>query len=294
MIIQGSYFGDKADVWSTGCILLELVVGHERFCEIWMTAYDYEILQDKDKFTRCIKETTADLPGNLTFSARLNDFILQFFELRPSRRPSVSALSSHDWLNGLADVELSELESVRPQRSVSMDVLRGSLHMSSMLEMTVTTGEEDMTQGLDRRYVEEIFSNLSERERKHMEEYIVAHKNDEGLHVMHLPPIVPATPNISGAKKLLRKGHEANDFSTFYDGFSSPSSRGSLSPVPSNPGSGRASILPGVIENEVLSDPDMGPKGSAGNRSLANLARHPPIDQAKLFNSQSDRNLDRC
>jgi len=293
MIIQGSYFGDKADVWSTGCILLELVAGHERFCEIWMTAYDYEILQDKDKFTRCIKETTADLPGNLTFSARLNDFILQFFELRPPRRPSVSALSTHDWLEGLAEVEFS----VRPQRSVSMDVLRTSPHMSMLEGMTVTTGEEDMTQGLDRRYVEEIFSNLSERERKHMEEYIVAHKNDEGLHVMHLPPIVPATPNISGAKKLLRKGHEPNDFSTFYDGFNSPTSRGSISPVPSLSGSGRetgrASLLPGVVENEVLSDPDLGPKGSVGNRSLANLSRH-PIDQAKLVNSQSDRNLDRC
>jgi hypothetical protein len=29
----------------------------------------------------------------------------------------------------------------------------------------------------DRRYVQEIFSNLSERERRHMEEYIGAHTN---------------------------------------------------------------------------------------------------------------------
>ena len=38
MIMHGSYYGDKADVWSIGCILLELVAGHEKFCDIWMTA----------------------------------------------------------------------------------------------------------------------------------------------------------------------------------------------------------------------------------------------------------------
>jgi serine/threonine protein kinase len=45
MITQSQYYGDKADIWSTGCILLELILGHERFCEVWMPAYDYEVLQ---------------------------------------------------------------------------------------------------------------------------------------------------------------------------------------------------------------------------------------------------------
>lgn len=31
MIICGSYEGDKADVWSIGCILLELLFGHRRY-----------------------------------------------------------------------------------------------------------------------------------------------------------------------------------------------------------------------------------------------------------------------
>lgn len=43
MITHGSYYGDKVDIWSVGCILLELVLGHERFCDMWMTAYDYEV-----------------------------------------------------------------------------------------------------------------------------------------------------------------------------------------------------------------------------------------------------------
>jgi hypothetical protein len=43
MIMYGKYYGDKADIWSIGCILLELVLGHEKFCDLWMTAYDYEV-----------------------------------------------------------------------------------------------------------------------------------------------------------------------------------------------------------------------------------------------------------
>lgn len=31
MIMTGSYEGDKADVWSTGCILLELLFGRRRY-----------------------------------------------------------------------------------------------------------------------------------------------------------------------------------------------------------------------------------------------------------------------
>jgi serine/threonine protein kinase len=61
MITKGSYFGDKADIWSIGCVLLELVVGHEKFCDMWMTAYDYEILQDKEKFKQIIEEKVGNL-----------------------------------------------------------------------------------------------------------------------------------------------------------------------------------------------------------------------------------------
>lgn len=35
----------QADVWSLGCILLELVIGHAEFCRLWMTAYDHEQLK---------------------------------------------------------------------------------------------------------------------------------------------------------------------------------------------------------------------------------------------------------
>jgi serine/threonine protein kinase len=38
MIIDGSYYGDKVDVWSVGCILLELLFGHEKVCGSYIYA----------------------------------------------------------------------------------------------------------------------------------------------------------------------------------------------------------------------------------------------------------------
>ena len=34
------------DVWSVGCILLEMMLGHARFGRVWMPAYKYDTLHD--------------------------------------------------------------------------------------------------------------------------------------------------------------------------------------------------------------------------------------------------------
>ena len=68
MIVTGKYHGDKADIWSVGCILLEMLFGHRKFIDIWMQAYDYEVLQDKAMFTEEIQLACASLPKHLTFS----------------------------------------------------------------------------------------------------------------------------------------------------------------------------------------------------------------------------------
>ena len=111
MIISGAYFGNKADIWSCGCILLELVLGHEQFCEAWMTAYDYEVLQEKQHFIREIDATVERLSNSLDYSTALNDFILQFLQLRASERPNVNEIIKHEWLQ-FTDGEKADLEGM--------------------------------------------------------------------------------------------------------------------------------------------------------------------------------------
>ena len=98
MITAGSYYGDKVDVWSTGCILLELVLGHERFCNAWMAAYDYQILQDKEQFQSSVNTAVERLPKVLDYSESLNNFVLKFLDLNHSSRTTIKMACSHPWI----------------------------------------------------------------------------------------------------------------------------------------------------------------------------------------------------
>ena len=230
MITHGSYYGDKADVWSMGCILLELMAGHEKFCDVWMTAYDYEILQDKEKFTEAIQETVAALPDALNFSPELNNFILKFLALRVSQRPNTVGLCGHAWLDGALDEEVFKhslkLQMGESGKGGSFPASMGSPHVSikNLLHL-----EEDA----NRKKIEEVFNNLSEKERLQLEMYIKNQKapvegEETHHHQMHLPPITPATPSLGNAKKILRKGADivnSNHYQHF-GGVNSPTAVG--------------------------------------------------------------------
>lgn len=219
MISQGSYFGDKVDVWSVGCILLELVLGHERFCDIWMVAYDYDVLQNKDQFTATINETVEQLPDLLNFSDDLNDFILRFLELKPTKRPSVRNLAVHPWLQGVMDEAITSGSmaaringpdgrpwsppSISPSNSFSID----SQDISSRTDFSGFKDNSFKDMVVSTEVLRAAYNNLSEKERRQMEEYILQKKNGDNS-VMKLPPIMPSTPNIGHAKKILRKGNE--------------------------------------------------------------------------------------
>jgi serine/threonine protein kinase len=225
MIIHGAYFGDKADIWSIGCILLELILGHERFCDLWMVSYDYELLQDKTTFTEAIEDAIDKLPSSLNFSAELNDFIIRLLQLRSTNRPNVRSIATHSWLKGSMDDELAALRAAKlalnagfnspirlssppgggnnyrssqsfntimmpPSQSVSPSTLTGSL--SAMGNSQVDT-----------ELLKSMFRNLSDRERKQMEDYVLRYESLEQQ--MHLPPIEPVTPSIGKARKFLPK-----------------------------------------------------------------------------------------
>lgn len=204
MIIHGCYFGDKADVWSLGCILMELIMGHQKFCDVWMTAYDYDILQDKEQFISTISETVEHLPDFLNFSSELNEFVMRFLELRSSRRQSVRSLASHPWLEGFLAEELSAFTLAKALSSQGT-TLATSPSNSFLLDSDVSSKMGSVS----REIIDAAYSNVSDKERKQMEVYYQQHKAENAQdEVMHLPPITPSTPSIIKAKKILRKGNE--------------------------------------------------------------------------------------
>lgn len=276
MIIHGSYFGDKADVWSVGCILLELVLGHERFCELWMTAYDYEVLHDKGLFTQTIAETVGSLPDHLTFSEELNDFILRFVELRSSRRSNMKALASHGWLQGrlLEDI-MAGANGLRTSKILADGTTFTPPTLSPSPSFYASTP-------VSQEAINAAYSNVSDRERKVLEEIISAHQQEDGEQLMHLPPITPATPNIGAAKKILRKGNElANSVSHLSFGES-----GAESPLP-HKGYVR-SRLPSLIESQEDSDPA---RLNEENRAHSAPKDKLIVDKPSLYASNSDGTL---
>jgi len=237
MITKGSYFGHKADIWSIGCILLELILGHERFCDVWMTAYDYEILQEKEKFTEAIMNAVSTLPDALTFSPELNDFVLKFLTLKSSERPLISSLLAHPWL-----VEFIEMSANRMRfgsdPDISIDVDHTRSYSSESISSTSPSGtlsfrelreicgspeavKDSAEENLHR--AEFIKESISVRERKMLEDYNSHHVNVTDS-VYHLPPIEPATPSLGKARKILQKGHSLAESAEhgFVDGFDSP------------------------------------------------------------------------
>lgn len=192
MIIEGIYYGDKADVWSTGCILLELILGHERFCDAWMSAYDYDVLQDKAKFTAAITATVDKLPSYLEFSDHLNDFTLQFLSLDPLKRPSIHKLCEHEWLTADKINKSLQTLSIDPGSPVSASTFNSPQAYFS--KYSVTPDKQNLLK-----------QSFSQRERKMLEDYntqILDGKEEP----LHLPPIEPATPSVGKARKILQQG----------------------------------------------------------------------------------------
>ena len=88
---------DKIPLLPFNC---NLCLGNERFTDCWMGAYEYEILQSRERFAREIDQTVKKLPAKLpsTFSNDLKDFIMQFLKMKPTERPTVESMCRHPWV----------------------------------------------------------------------------------------------------------------------------------------------------------------------------------------------------
>lgn len=186
MILTGNYYGSRIDTWSVGCILLELVLGHERFCDTWMGSYDYELMQDKFKFGAEISATVKKLPEVLTFTPALNDFIVAMLKVDPMQRPIAKSACQLEWVTE----KLAHLSHLLAPANPAMEALRGNHFRPHVVDSPMNTQSKSLLKNA-----------MSNRERSAM-------KPQEGKGEMALPPIEPPTPSIGKARKIMQKGDQ--------------------------------------------------------------------------------------
>jgi serine/threonine protein kinase len=200
MIVTSSYYGDKSDWWSVGCIILELILGHESFCEVWMGAYDYDLMQDKVRFNDEVDVTLKALPEVLSerFSKECKDFILKLLQLNGQDRPSDGSLIEHEWL-GQIGINRREADAKERPPNESLEIDRASPLTPIILDRSDSA--DVMCPGTpttDPNVVRMATLSVETRARE-----MFNHADDrKGF---HLPPIDPPTPSVVSSRKVLQR-----------------------------------------------------------------------------------------
>lgn len=98
--LLGEYYcGMTADVWSVGCILLELVLGHEEFCNMWMAPYESNVVRNDQLFERYITNAIYEVNCISFKSIDMGHFLKQLLLLIPNGRTKSADFLSHPWLS---------------------------------------------------------------------------------------------------------------------------------------------------------------------------------------------------
>jgi serine/threonine protein kinase len=205
MITRGTYLGDKVDIWSIGCILLELILGHERFCDLWMGSYDYEVMQDPKRFGDEIDTSVQQLHTELQFSSSLNTFVMKMLSLDSSTRPSANELCRFEWMRekiGHLPAEFDQRLRAEPTKQYHhlppSRVSKSPVNPNNMLKAAMSNRERQMIQD---HYGKQ--GNGGSASGGGGASGGGHHKGE-----VNLPPIEPTTPSVVKVRKIMKQGDQ--------------------------------------------------------------------------------------
>ena len=113
MILKNSFEGRQADVWSLGCIILELTLG---FTKEWIESYD-QIDTSPTSFKRGLEKCLEEIaPENYPRHRELLDIIHNCLSIDPMRRISSKDALVHAWLE---EAIMSDEDGGRQDASVA-------------------------------------------------------------------------------------------------------------------------------------------------------------------------------
>ncbi|KDO28898.1 CAMK/CAMKL protein kinase [Saprolegnia parasitica CBS 223.65] len=101
ILLAESYDGFKADVWSLGCILLELLLGNAFFLSVWMTAYSLDVLGDRALYRDTLHANLAklrealDAPPMQLYSGPMKELLLLMLDASAKTRLTIQDVYEH-------------------------------------------------------------------------------------------------------------------------------------------------------------------------------------------------------
>ena len=99
ILLDGSYDGRAADVWSLGCVMLEMLLGHAAFSQVWCPPYDQ--LKNDDKFRAAIHVAVQEVKAGCTECTPSPLYLLldKILELQPYRRISIEDVCQMEYFD---------------------------------------------------------------------------------------------------------------------------------------------------------------------------------------------------
>lgn len=230
MILRGGekYDGFAADTWSIGCVMLELTRGHDEFCRIWMTSYDYEILQNEQQFRCSLNRAVTEVHKKYTRnefsedgggSEELDIFLKSILVVDPTHRLRTSEMLEHPWLNHNNEVPVDI-------HSYCTDTIQKDQEDDSSLSSGRSSGSEPIKTSKSKSKRNLFRNSFSSRARKHFagpvkvrtrvvtgdiinlcNDVVETSANKEYEHIeLRLPPVEPETPSSKAVKRTMLEG----------------------------------------------------------------------------------------
>lgn len=124
MLVEGSYYGEKADLWSVACIMLELILGHVSFGNLWMKTYSMDTICNKDIFSMKMRDCLDEMPSHLrnNFHRDICDMLIPILTMDATARPTTDHLIRNNYFCGEVIKGTDICGGVQlPPRSMTLD-----------------------------------------------------------------------------------------------------------------------------------------------------------------------------
>jgi serine/threonine protein kinase len=120
MIIAESYNGLRVDIWSIGCVLLEMMMGNDWFETHWSSVYANLLSRDvfAEEIATAVDGLQSDIEcANISVSADCVNVLRKMLDINPRSRITIHQLCMHPWI-GLHKVpeKINQVKSV-PEKS---------------------------------------------------------------------------------------------------------------------------------------------------------------------------------